>query len=40
MVAMDGSQPSLFEIEYSQRRRVPKREEFLMMMDRMIPWAE
>ena len=40
MVVMDGSQPSLSDLEYSQRRRVPKREEFLTMMDQVIPWAE
>lgn len=27
-----------FEVEYSQRRRVPKREEFGTMMDRVILW--
>ncbi|MFZ1383998.1 MAG: IS5 family transposase [Propionicimonas sp.] len=37
---MDGSQPSLSDLEYSRRRRVPKREEFLTMMDQVIPWTE
>ena len=33
-------QPSLSEVEYGQRRRVPKREEFLRKMDAVVPWAD
>jgi IS5 family transposase len=37
---MKGSQPSFTDAEYSQRRRTTRREEFLTMMDDVIPWAE
>ena len=37
---MSEQQPSLSEVEYSQRRRVPKREEFLNRMDAVVPWAD
>jgi transposase, IS5 family len=37
---MKGSQPSFTDAEYSQRRRVTRREEFLTMMDQVIPWRE
>jgi IS5 family transposase len=37
---MDGVQPSFAEIEYAHRRRVTRREEFLTMMDQIIPWDE
>ena len=37
---MKGSQPSFTDAEYSRRRRVTRREEFLAMMDKVIPWAE
>jgi IS5 family transposase len=30
----------LSEVEYAQRRRVPKREEFLNRMDQVVPWAD
>lgn len=40
MVVVDESQPSLSEVEYSQRRRVPKREAFLDQMDRVVPWTD
>jgi IS5 family transposase len=40
MVAVNEQQPSLSEVEYSQRRRVPRREEFLNRMDAVVPWAE
>jgi transposase, IS5 family len=33
-------QPSLSDVEYSQRRRVPKREEFLNRMDQVVPWSD
>ena len=35
-----NDQPSLSEVEYAQRRRVPKREEFLNRMDQVVPWAD
>jgi IS5 family transposase len=37
---VDELQPSLSDVEYSRRRRVPKGEEFLTMMDQVIPWEE
>ena len=37
---MDESQPSLSEVEYARRRRVPKREGFLKQMDAVVPWAD
>lgn len=37
---MDGSQPSFTDVEYSARRRVTKRQEFLSRMDQVIPWGE
>ncbi|MGV1010770.1 MAG: IS5 family transposase [Dermatophilaceae bacterium] len=37
---MKGSQPSFTDAEYSRRRRVTRRQEFLTMMDEVIPWAE
>ena len=37
---MKGSQPSFTDAEYSQRRRTTRREEFLTMMDQVIPWDE
>ena len=37
---MDGSQPSFTDVEYSRRRRVTKRQEFLTRMDQVIPWDE
>ncbi len=40
MLVVDESQPSLSEVEYGQRRRVPKREEFLNRMDAVVPWAD
>ena len=40
MLVVSESQPSLSEVEYSQRRRVPKREEFLNRMDAVVPWAD
>ena len=35
---MRRDQPSFTDIEYGQRRRVSKREEFLNQMDSIIPW--
>jgi len=35
---MSNLQPSLTDAEYGLRRRVTKREEFLTMMDGIIPW--
>jgi len=40
MLVVTESQPSLSEVEYAQRRRVPKREEFLNRMDAVVPWAD
>jgi len=40
MLVVDESQPSLSEVEYGQRRGVPKREEFLNRMDAVVPWAD
>ena len=40
MLVVDELQPSLSEVEYGQRRRVPKREEFLRKMDAVVPWAD
>ena len=40
MLVVDESQPSLSEVEYGQRRRVPKREAFLNRMDAVVPWAD
>jgi len=40
MLVVDESQPSLSEVEYAQRRRVPKREAFLKQMDAVVPWAD
>ena len=40
MLVVDESQPSFSDVEYAQRRRVPKREEFLKQMDAVVPWAE
>lgn len=37
---MSGLQPSFTDIEYSRRRRVTKRQEFLARMDQVIPWDE
>jgi IS5 family transposase len=37
---MDGSQPSFTDVEYSRRRRVTRRQEFLTRMDQVIPWDE
>lgn len=31
-------QPSVSDIEYSLRKRTTKREEFLNIMNKMIPW--
>src|SRR5215210_4512931 len=36
---MDSEQPSFTEVEYGNRRRVSRREQFLEMMDAAIPWA-
>ena len=40
MLFVGELQPSLAEVEYSQRRRTPKREEFLTRMDAVVPWAD
>ena len=40
MLVVNESQPSFSDVEYAQRRRVPKREEFLKQMDAVVPWAE
>ena len=33
-------QPSLSDVEYTGRRRTPKREEFLNRMDQVVPWSD
>ena len=40
MVVMTEFQPSLSDVEYSGRRRTPKREVFLNRMDQVVPWAD
>ena len=40
MVVMTEFQSSLSDVEYSQRRRTPKREEFLTRMDAVVPWTD
>jgi len=37
---VDELQPSLSEVEYAGRRRVPKREAFLKQMDAVVPWTD
>ncbi|MGL5824620.1 MAG: IS5 family transposase [Nocardioides sp.] len=37
---MDSEQPSFTDVEYGNRRRTSKREQFLETMDATIPWAE
>ena len=39
-MAVTEFQPSLSDAEYSQRRRTPKREEFLNRMDQVVPWTD
>lgn len=36
---MDSDQPSFTDIEYGNRRRVSRREQFLVTMDATIPWT-
>ena len=36
---MDSDQRSFTDIEYGNRRRVSRREQFLATMDATIPWA-
>lgn len=36
---MDSDQPSFTDIEYGNRRRVSRRERFLVTMDATIPWT-
>jgi transposase, IS5 family len=36
---MDSDQPSFTDIEYGNRRRVSRREQFLETMNATIPWA-
>ena len=36
---MDREQPSFTDVEYGQRRRVSRREQFLTTMDAAIPWG-
>ena len=36
---MRSEQPSFTDVEYANRRRVSRREEFLQMMDATIPWT-
>ena len=35
---MHGEQPSFTDLEYGNRRRVSRREQFLESMDTTIPW--
>ena len=37
---MRSEQPSFTDVEYGNRRRVSRREQFLETMDATIPWAE
>jgi len=36
---VDSEQPSFTDVEYGNRRRVSRREQFLETMDATIPWA-
>jgi len=36
---MRSDQPSFTDVEYANRQRVSRREEFLQMMDAAIPWV-
>ena len=36
---MDSEQPSFIDVEYGNRRRVSRREQFLETMDATLPWA-
>ena len=36
---MDSDQPSFTDIEYGNRRRVSRREQFLVTMNATIPWT-
>lgn len=40
MLVVTEFQPSLSDVEYAQRRRTPKREEFLNRMDQVVPWTD
>ena len=33
-------QPSFSDVEYAKRKRTTRREEFLKLMDEIIPWDE
>jgi IS5 family transposase len=35
---MRSEQPSFTDVEYGNRRRVSRREQFLVMMDGAVPW--
>jgi hypothetical protein len=37
--AVDSDQPSFTDVEYGNRRRTSKREQFWDMMDATIPWV-
>ena len=37
---MRGEQLSLSDVEYGNRRRVSRREQFLELMDGVLPWAQ
>jgi IS5 family transposase len=39
MIGVRSEQPSFTDVEYQNRRRVSRREEFLAMMDQTVPWA-
>ena len=36
---MGSDQPSFTDVEYGNRRRVSRRDQFLQTMDATIPWA-
>lgn len=38
-MGMRSEQPSFTDVEYANRRRVSRREEFLQMMEQTIPWT-
>jgi IS5 family transposase len=39
IVFVDSDQPSFTDVEYGNRRRTSRREQFLETMDATIPWA-
>ena len=39
LMGVDSEQPSFTDVEYGNRRRTSKREQFLETMDATIPWS-